>query len=283
MAFSLNQRLVVLTGAASGIGAALALELSNRGADVALVDKDAAGLDTSAEKVRRNGGRVESYALDLADRTAIQSLPSVVSQNLGPASVLINNAGIALVGTFDQVSSDHFDHLFAINFFATVAMTRSFLPQLRQHRPAQIVNLSSVFGIVGVPGQTAYCASKFAVRGFSEALRAELLPEDIGVSLVHPGGVRTEIAVSALKRAGLDAQQIAALRPTADKPLRMDPRAAALRIVQGLERREKRIVVGGDARALVWLQRLMPLSYDRVLASRMRDWNQTQGSLPGRR
>ena len=163
-----------------------------------------------------------------------------MSADLGSASILINNAGMALAGTFEQIPATQFDQLFAVNFFSTVAMTKSFLPQLRQHRPAQIVNMSSVFGIIGAAGQVAYSASKFAVRGFSESLRAELADADIGITVIHPGGVRTNIALSALINAGLNEEQIAAVRGPAEASLRMEPQAAAARIVHGLKRRKKK-------------------------------------------
>lgn len=265
--FSLKDRIIVLTGAASGIGAALALGLAAEGADLALIDQNSPGLDTVAEAARRSGGRVSTYTVDLGDRAAIGELPGKVSTDLGSASVLINNAGMALAGTFEQVPAAQFDQLFAVNFFATVAMTKSFLPQLRQHRPAQILNMSSVFGIIGAAGQVAYSASKFAVRGFSESLRAELADSDIGVTVIFPGGVRTNIALSALINAGLNEEQIAAVRGPAEASLRMQPQDAAARIIHGLKRRKNRILVGEDAKVVVRVQRLYPVNYGRVLAA----------------
>lgn len=160
---------MVLTGAARGIGAALAPLLAARGASLALVDMQADRLAQVAHPLRSAGHTVATYALDVTDSSAVAALPDAVAFTLGPASVLINNAGIALGGRFDQVTAEQFDRVMEVNFAATVNMTRAFLPQLRAQAPAQIVNMSSIFGIVGVPGQTAYCASKFAVRGFSEA------------------------------------------------------------------------------------------------------------------
>ena len=265
--FSLEGRIVVLTGAASGIGAALAVGLAAEGVDLALIDRNGPGLDTVAEAARRSGGRVSTYAVDLSDLSDIMKLPSKVKTDLGSASVLINNAGMALAGSFEQVPAAQFDQLFAVNFFSTVAMTRSFLPQLRQHRPAQIMNMSSVFGIIGAAGQVAYSASKFAVRGFSEPLRAELADADIGVTVIHPGGVRTNIALSALINAGLSKQQIAAVREAAEAPLRMEPRDAAARIISALKRRKKRVLVGEDAKVVARVQRLYPVNYGPVLAT----------------
>ena len=265
---SLKSRVVVLTGAASGIGAALASGLAAEGADLALVDRNASGLDAVAKTVRQRGGRISTYTIDLGDRNAIDELPGKVSADLGSASVLINNAGMALAGTFEQVPAAQFDQLFAVNFHATVAMTRNFLPHLRQHRLAQIMNMSSVFGIIGAAGQVAYSASKFAVRGFSESLRAELADADIGVTVIHPGGVRTNIVLSALINAGLSAEQIATARGPAEAALQMKPQDAATRIIIGLKRRKSRILVGEDAKVVARVQRLYPINYGRILAAR---------------
>jgi short-subunit dehydrogenase len=266
MRFMLRNRVVVVTGAASGIGAALAQCLASKGAHLALVDRDRPVLEEVAETVRRTRTPVRSYVADLSDPAAIQQLPQAVHADLGPVSVLINNAGIALTGTFEQATAEQFDRVLAINFQAPVAMVRAFLPQLRSSGSAQIVNLSSLFGLIGVPGQVAYCASKFALRGFSEALRAELLTTGIGVSVVHPGGIRTKILASSDIAAGMDPLQAAARKTSGQRFLRMEPRKAAERIVTGIERRENRILVGADAHLLELLQRLLPASYGRLLS-----------------
>jgi short-subunit dehydrogenase len=264
--FVLRDRVVVVTGAASGIGAALAANLASKGAFLALIDRDHLGLETVTEKARRKGCQICNYVADLSDPAAIQQLPQAIHADLGPASVLINNAGVTLTGAFEHATAEQFDSVMAINFHAPVAMVRAFLPQLRMSRSAQIVNLSSLFGIIGVPGQVAYCASKFALRGFSEALRAELLTTDIGVSVVHPGGIRTNILASADIGTGMDPLDAAASKAGGQRFLRMDPQKAAARIVKGIERRENRILVGADARLLELLQRLLPASYGRLLS-----------------
>jgi short-subunit dehydrogenase len=266
MPFKLNNRVVVLTGAASGIGAALAQHLASKGAHLALVDRDSPALEAITQTVRRTGLPVRSYVADLSDPAAIQQLPEAVHAALGPASLLINNAGITLTGNFEQATAEQFDRVMAINFHAPVVMVRAFLPQLRSSGSAQIVNLSSLFGIIGVPGQVAYCASKFALRGFSEALRAELLTTGIGVTVVHPGGIRTKILASADSGAGMDPAESAARKSSGQKFLRMAPEKAAQRIVKGIEQRENRILVGADARLLDLLQRLLPASYGRILS-----------------
>ncbi len=259
----------VITGAASGIGAALADVLAGRGCALALADLDAAGLRDAAARARGAGVAVSEHRLDVADPEAVAALPDAVLAEHGRVSVLVNNAGVALGGRFEQVSPEDFDWLISINFGGVVRMTRAFLPLLRREPAAQLVNLSSVFGIVAPPGQTAYAASKFAVRGFSEALRHELDGSTTGVTVVHPGGVRTAIAANA-RRAGLSNAETEAQANVWATFLRLDPRDAAERIVRGIERREKRVLVGRDAQRITLIQRMFPVEYWRLLQRSMR-------------
>lgn len=255
----------VLTGAGSGIGRALALALARGGCGLALVDINAAQLADTAEQVRKLGVRVSEHPMDVADRAAIAALPEQVLAEHGQVDLLINNAGVAIGGTFEQVSVEDFDWLMAINFDAVVCMTRAFLPLLRERPAARIVNLSSLFGLVTPAGQTAYCASKFAVRGFSNALRLELTGSPVGVTVVHPGGIATAIASSARVPAGLDDAELQARLKRTEKLLRMPPARAAEIILRGIERDRARVIVGNDARILSWLERLLPVSYWRLL------------------
>lgn len=254
----------VVTGAASGIGAALAGVLAARGCGLALADVNAAGLRNVAAQARSQGVSVSEHRLDVADNDAMAAFPDAVLAEHGRVSVLVNNAGVALGGSFEQVSPADFDWLLSINFGGVVRMTRAFLPLLRREPAAQLVNLSSIFGIIAPPGQTAYAASKFAVRGFSEALRHELEGSSVGVTVVHPGGVRTAIATSA-RRTGLSNAEIQAQMEIWAKFLRLDPQDAAERVVRGIERREKRVLVGRDAQRAALIQRLFPVDYWRVL------------------
>jgi short-subunit dehydrogenase len=183
----------------------------------------------------------------------------------GRVDVLVNNAGVALGGTFEQVSEADFDWLMAINFEAVVRMTRAFLPLLHASDDARIVNISSVYGLVSPPGQSAYSASKFAVRGFSNALRHELEGTCVGVTVVHPGGVATAIARSARAPAGVAPEEIALRRAASEKMLRMAPERAGEIIVRAVERRRARVLVGADAVIVALIERLAPVRYWRLL------------------
>ena len=167
----LTGRTAIVTGAASGIGRGVAIALAKRGCHVSLADRNETGLAETAALIARPDIRISTHKLDVSDRSAIAEFPSRVLEQHPGVDLLVNNAGVALGGSFEQVSEEDFEWLFEINFWGVVRMTRAFLPLLRASEDARVVNLSSVYGIVAPPEQTAYSASKFAVRGFSEALR----------------------------------------------------------------------------------------------------------------
>jgi len=233
-----------------------------------LSDLKAPGLDAVAAQARASGVTVSTQVLDMAQPESADALLADVLARHGRATILVNNAGVALGGTFEQVAEADFDWLMSINFGAVVRLTRTFLPLLKQADAAQIVNLSSIFGIVAPPGQTAYCAAKFAVRGFSESLRHELETgrSTVGMTLVHPGGVRTGIAADARLPKGASPAEREMHRDLARRALRMSPEAAAARILRGIERREPRVMVGQDAVVAAWVQRLFPVSYWKWVA-----------------
>ncbi len=264
-AMRLDGRTAVITGAASGIGRGLARSLARRGCHLALADVNEAGLEETALQCSAAGVRVSRHVVDVADREAVAQLPQRVQAEHLRVDLLFNNAGVALAGNFDQVSAEDFEWLFEINFFGVVRATRAFLPLLRGSDDARLVNVSSVFGLVAPAGQVAYASSKFAVRGFTEALRHELRGSSVGVSAVHPGGIATAIARSARIPAGVSSEEIAARRAEAEKFLRMPPEEAGEIIVRGVERRRDRILVGWDALALSLLSRAAPVDYHRVL------------------
>jgi len=261
----LDGRTAVVTGAASGIGRAIAVSLARRGCNLALADIDEAGMVGTSEMIQQNGVRVSRHLLDVADRIAVTQFPDIVAAEHGGVDVLVNNAGVAVGGTFEQVSDEDFEWLFEINFWGVVRMTRAFLPLLRASEDARVVNISSVYGLVAPPEQVAYSASKFAVRGFSEALRHELEGSRIGVSLVHPGGVATSIAEKARVPAGVSEEEIARRYAKYRKLLRLPPSVAGETIVRGIERRQSRILVGSEAKVISLIARLWPVSYWKVL------------------
>jgi short-subunit dehydrogenase len=268
MNFNLAGSVVVLTGAASGMGAELAVQLAAKGANLALADRNEAGLAATAARAARDGVKITTHVLDIADQAAVASFPDIVLAAHGRVNVLINNAGVALVGTFEQASLVDFEWLMNINFWGAVRLTHGFLPALRREPSAQIVLLSSVFGIIGPPGQTAYAASKFALRGFGEALRHELNGTGVGVTLVHPGGIDTNIAKSARVGEKMDFSAAQAGVALFQKMLKTKADVAARRIMSGIERREKRVLIGADAYQIDFIQRLLPVSYWGLIGRR---------------
>ena len=262
-----------VTGAASGIGRALALELAARGCDLALADRDEAGLQQVAAEIARDGKRkVSTHRLDVAEPGQIQEYAAAATSAHPSLNIVINNAGVALLGQFNEIDQAQMDWLFNINFWGTVHGTRAFLPHLARQPAAHIVNLSSIFGIIAPPGQTAYCAAKFAVRGFSESLRHELAMANSSVrlSVVHPGGVATNIARNSRTGTGVtdNARRVQAI-DRFDAVAKTTPAAAALRIIQGIEKNQPRILIGNDARFMDLLQRFRPATYWAVLAKRI--------------
>jgi len=265
---ALRGGVAVITGAASGIGAALAVELARRGMHLALVDLNAAGLETTATQARAAGVTVSTHAMDIADHAAVAALPAAVLARHGRVTVLVNNAGVALGGLFSQIEAADFDWLMAINFGATVRLTRAFLPVLEREAAAQVVNVSSIFGIIAPPAQTAYAASKFAVRGFSESLRHELEMNGspVGVTIVHPGGVRTAISENARLAKGLNPEDVQRERANWRSLLALAPEKAAATIAAAIERRDARVLVGQDAKGAALVQRLFPVTYWKHVA-----------------
>lgn len=263
-------RTAVVTGAGSGIGRALAIALAKRGCHLALADIDEAGLAQTQRLVEGGTGEkpavnVSRHVLDVADQKAVTAFPSAVAEFHSKVDLLFNNAGVALGGSFEEISETDFQWLFNINFWGVVGMTRAFLPVLKQSDDACIVNMSSLFGLISPPGQTAYSASKFAVRGFSNALRYELAGSTVALTVVHPGGVATSIAKNSRKPKDRSSAQVAEAVARIEKLLRMPPERAAEIIVDGVARGKARILVGADAKVGSLLERLMPVSYWSVL------------------
>lgn len=269
---NLTERVAVVTGAGGGIGRGIALALSRRGCHLALADISPSGLAETAGMIR--GCHATTHRLDVTDRDACNALPQAVLDAHGRIDLLVNNAGVAIGGTFEQVDESDFDWLMQVNFHAVVRLTRLFLPHLKASDQAWIVNMSSLFGLIAPPGQTAYCAAKFAVRGFSESLRREL--EDagstVGVTVVHPGGINTDIARNARPPRHVtneEAASLAADRDRFQKFLRMSPIQAGEVIVAAIEKEKARVLVGNDARLGSLFERLMPTGYWNILKRSM--------------
>jgi short-subunit dehydrogenase len=267
-----------VTGAAGGIGRALALELAARGCDLALADRDEAGLQSVAAEIAKAATtksqprKVSVHRVDVGEPAEIADFAQAATAAHPGLNIVVNNAGVALLGRFTEIDQAQFDWLMNINFWGVVHSTRAFLPHLSRQSAAHIVNLSSIFGIVAPPGQTAYAAAKSAVRGFSESLRHELqmAGSPIKLSVVHPGGVATDIARNSRTGTGVtDNAQRAEAIERFDKVAKTTPLAAALRIIEGIENNKPRILIGTDARIIDILQRLRPGTYWSVLAKRI--------------
>jgi short-subunit dehydrogenase len=256
-------RTAVLTGAASGIGEQLAYGLAERGSDLVLVDRDAAGLSRVADRVR-SAVKVETHVVDLADRAAVDALGAELAT--GPVGLLVNNAGVALGGRFRQLTLAEFEWVMDINFRAPVVLTHHLLPALTARPGGHLVNVSSLYGLVGPAGQSAYSSSKFALRGFSEVLRHELAETGTGVTQVHPGGIRTNVARSARIGSGVDdPAEIAQHRAAFERLLSYPPEKAAAEILDGVEHRRTRVLIATSAKVPDLLARLLPGSYGPVL------------------
>lgn len=264
---TLDDKVVVITGAGSGIGRALALDLARRGSLLALSDVDEAGLAETVSLVERAGvRRVRSDRLDVSDRRAMQRYALDVVQDLGRVNVVVNNAGVALSGDFDDLDYSDIDWIVGVNFWGVVHGTKEFLPHLIASGDGHVVNLSSLFGLVSMPGQSMYNATKYAVRGMTEALREEMLiaGHPVGVTAVHPGGIKTAIARNA--RVSAKESQEKTAKFFDEKLAKMTPERAAEIIVAGILKNKARVLVGIDAHALHTMGKLLGSRYQDVVA-----------------
>ena len=268
---TLDGKVVVITGAGSGIGRALALRAADQGALLALCDWDEVGLvETVAQVQARTHREVRSDKVDVRDRAAMHEYAASVRAELGRVNVLVNNAGVALHGDFEDTSYEDFEWVMDVDFWGVVQGTKEFLPHLIESGDGHVVNLSSLFGLLGMPGQTAYNSAKFAVRGFTEALRQEMLVagHPVQVTCVHPGGIKTAIARNSRVSGSHDQPTVAEHFDT--KLARMEPDRAAEIIWAAVLANKPRVVVGADAKALDWFVRLVGPRYQRVIATAAR-------------
>jgi NAD(P)-dependent dehydrogenase (short-subunit alcohol dehydrogenase family) len=265
---NLKDKVVVITGAGSGIGRALALEAAQKGARLALSDWNEAGLRETAAQVTAlaPSTKVITEQVDQRSEDAVNAFAARVERELGGANVVVNNAGVSLSDTVGSMKRSDFEWVFDINFWGVVRGTESFLPQLLQKEDAHVVNISSVFGLIGVPSQSAYNASKFAVRGYTEALRQELWGTNVHVTCVHPGGVKTNIVRNGRNVRNQFGQPTTheTMSRMFDKMAQTPPAKAANIIWSGVLSNAPRVLVGVDARVIDVIQRLLPTAYPRV-------------------
>ncbi|MGH3948103.1 MAG: SDR family NAD(P)-dependent oxidoreductase [Pseudonocardiaceae bacterium] len=259
-------KIAVITGAGSGIGRALALDLAHRRSRLALSDVTTTGLAETAALCEKVGAQVHHYVLDVADRQAVYAHADAVLADFGSVNLVFNNAGVALTASVNEMSWEDFEWIVDINFWGVMHGTKAFLPHLIKSGDGHLINTSSVFGLIAVPTQSAYNATKFAVRGFTEALRQEMrnAGHPVGVSCVHPGGIKTNIARNARAADGHDVDQLAKLF---DRIASTSPEGAAKRILRGVRRNEAKILVGLDAYAIDLMPRALGSGYQRIIGT----------------
>jgi NADP-dependent 3-hydroxy acid dehydrogenase YdfG len=249
-------KVAVVTGAGSGIGQALAVELGRSGASVAISDVDTEGLAQTEEQLKAIGAPVKADRLDVTEREAFLLYADAVNEHFGKVNQIYNNAGIAFTGDIEVSQFKDIERVMDVDYWGVVNGTKAFLPHLIASGDGHVVNVSSVFGLFAVPGQAAYNSAKFAVRGFTEALRQEMMlaRHPVQVTTVHPGGIKTAIARNAGAAEGLDRDQLANLF---DKRLaKTSPRRAAEIILDAVSKNRARVLVGSDAKVLDLLLRL---------------------------
>ncbi|MGB3410625.1 MAG: SDR family NAD(P)-dependent oxidoreductase [Microthrixaceae bacterium] len=262
-------KVAAITGAGSGIGRALAIELARRGAHLALSDVDAAGLAETVGRCEGFGVKVTSSSVDVADREAMNAWAESVVDEHGKVNLIFNNAGVALGATVESMTFEDFEWLMSINFWGVVNGTKAFLPHLKASGEGHVVNLSSIFGLVSIPTQSAYNAAKFAVRGFTDALRIELDVEECGVSAttIHPGGIKTNIARNArfdpaTSPPGVTSESVG---DEFERIAMTSPKKAARQILAAVEKNRRRALIGPDAKVTDLISRLPAGFYQSLL------------------
>jgi NADP-dependent 3-hydroxy acid dehydrogenase YdfG len=257
-------KVAVVTGAGSGIGQALALELGRSGAKVAISDVDTEGLAQTEERVKAIGAPVKVDRLDVTEREAFLAYADAVAAHFGKVNQIYNNAGIAFTGDIEVSQFKDIERVMDVDFWGVVNGTKAFLPHLIASGDGHVINISSVFGLFAVPGQAAYNSAKFAVRGFTEALRQEMIlaGHPVGVTTVHPGGIKTAIARNATAVEGVDRDELAKAFDT--RLARTSPQRAAEVILDAVRKNQARVLVGNDAKVLDILVRLTGSGYQRL-------------------
>jgi short-subunit dehydrogenase len=253
----------VITGAGSGIGRALALQLNREGCELFISDISPEGLNETQALLERQDIKASSQLLDVADKAAVHAWANHIATEKGHVDIVINNAGVALMSTVEESQYQHQEWLMNINFWGVVYGTQAFLPLLRRAEQGHLINISSVFGLIGVQTQSAYNAAKFAVRGYTEALRQEMDGSNVSVCCVHPGGIKTNIAQNAR---GGDPDISSRERDSEFRKLaRTTAESAAAQIILAVEKHKKRLLIGADAKYISLISRLFPVNYTRLL------------------
>ena len=264
---SFKDKIVAITGAGSGIGRELALQIAKIGGIVAIADLHEQGLHETAELIHQHGGTTSVHVVDVSNRNEVYRFADEVITRHGAAHVIINNAGVALSNVrVEHVTYEDFEWVVGINLWGVIYGTKAFLPHLLKQEEAHVVNVSSLYGLTAVAKAAAYCTSKFAVRGFTESLRQELRQTPVAVSLVHPGGIRTNIARNTRSAAHGDAvaDPVRAVQHFEQRAQTTAPEAARC-IIEGIQRNAPRILIGTDAKFLDVLARVKPGSYDSFI------------------
>ncbi|MEY4553177.1 MAG: hypothetical protein RL099_1505 [Bacteroidota bacterium] len=255
----------LVTGAASGIGRATSLELASRGTHLALLDRDAVKLEEVAQEAKRLGVRVSIHIVDLQDEKAVLKVPEAVIAEHGKINLLINAAGVALIGRFEKLTLEEFRWLIDINFWSVVVLTKGCLPYMQEQDYGHFVNFSSVWGLAAPAGRTAYTTSKFAIRGFSDTLRHELEGSNVGMSVVYPAGIKTPITMTARVAAAVNPEAAKRAQEALNVKYDISPEAAALLIVSAIEKRKAKLLIGRSSYLIDWLTRLFPVGYWNII------------------
>lgn len=262
-------KLAVITGAGSGIGRALALQFNEAGCSLLLSDIDSNGLDETLACLPRSDIPAKGRVLDVADKAAVHQWADDIEAEYAHIDIMINNAGVALVATVEDTQYEDIEWLMGINFWGVVYGTKAFLPLLRKSQQGHLVNISSIFGIIGVPTQSAYNAAKFAVRGYTEALRHEMHDSNVHICCVHPGGIKTNIARNSRSTlAGADKE---ASNEDFEQLAHTTADSAARQIINAIQKRKTRVLIGKDARFLSLVSRLLPANYARLVPG-IKNW-----------
>ncbi|WP_278491991.1 SDR family NAD(P)-dependent oxidoreductase [Acinetobacter gyllenbergii] len=268
---SFNNKVAAITGAGSGIGQALAIALAKQGCHLALSDVNEFGLAKTQTLLKSYPVKITVQVLDVANRQDMANWAKSVVEQHQQVNLIFNNAGVAIGSTAEGVSYEDLEWLIGVNFWGVVYGTKEFLPYLKQSGDGHVINISSMFGLTAQPTQSAYNASKFAVRGFTESLRQELDIQDSGVSAtcVHPGGIRTNIAKAArinnsVEMLGMDPVKS---QQAFDKILRTPADEAANQILSAVLKNKRRLLIGADAKAVDLLQRILPQGYQKIFAT----------------